>query len=196
VLFHRVHRILRTGGLKTAACQRAENHSQCGRDHSLIDAHTQDQNSLDRVHGLVSLAAISSFALLSVVKKSCSTSENLLPAIDGRATSTISTFRLRSCWWSLKHSRSRRLARFRTTAHPILPAVITPKRDRLASGSDCQLIIRQPTTIRCPCWRNRWKSRPCLMRSARLNLRRREACAAISARIIRESTVCGRPGGD
>lgn len=95
MLFHRLQSILRACGFKTAACQRAKYNCQHGRDHSLIDAHAQDQNSLDRVHGVVSLADVSSFALLRVVKKSCSTSENLLPAIDGRATSTISTFRLR-----------------------------------------------------------------------------------------------------
>ena len=118
-----------------------------------------------------------------------------MPTIDGRATSTMSTFRLRSCWWSLKHSRSKRLARFRITAPPIFPAVIMPTLERLASGRCCQLIIRQPITIRCPCWRNRKKSRPCFMRSARLNLSRRVACAAISARVIRESNACGRPDG-
>jgi hypothetical protein len=153
--FHGLRRVLRTGGFKSTARQRPVNDHQRGGKHSLIGAYAQYQNALGWVHGLISLAGDSNFALLRVVKKSCSTSENLFPAIDGRATSTMSTFRLRSCWWIRKHSLSRRLARFRTTAHPIFPAVITPSRERLASGRCCQLIIRQPSAKRCPCWRNR-----------------------------------------
>ena len=93
--------------------------------------------------------------------------------MDCRATSTRSTGAVRSCWWSRKLSRMSRRARLRTTAPPIRLAVITPSREEACAGSRRQFAIRQPDTSRSPPCRVRRKSRPCLMRAARQNRRRR-----------------------
>jgi hypothetical protein len=162
-----LQRVGRTTRRKPAVTGRANQKDFRGRKHTAIQPDAERQYILSRIHDLLSF--LSKPALRNVVKKSRSTSVNVLPAIDGRATSTSSTACSKSCWCSRKLSRINRRARFRTTAPPIRPAVITPSRELAPSGSRRQLAIRQPFTNRLPFRRTRAKSRPCLSRAARPN---------------------------
>jgi hypothetical protein len=167
-----VQRVFGAARREAAAPQRPEKECLGRRQHPTIEAHAGHQNMLNRIHSGLLAAHFNNLALRRVVKKSRSTWAKPLPTIDGRATRTKSTGTAKSCWCRRKLSRSSRRARLRTTAPPIRPAVITPRREDVSVGNRCQLAIRHPTTSRSPLWRTRRKSRPCLMRAARANRRR------------------------
>jgi len=166
-----VQRVFRATRGEPATAQRPEQQRFCRGNHPAIQAHAQHQNMLDRVHSARPAMGFNNLALRSVVKKSFSTAANPLPAMDWRATSTSSTGAARSYWCKRKASRRSRRARLRTTALPMRPAVITPRREKASAGSERQFAIRQPVTSRCPSRRTRAKSRPCLRRTARQNCR-------------------------
>lgn len=120
-------------------------------------------------------------ARFSAVKKSFSTSANLFPAMELRATKINSTGCDNSFWCNRKLSRSNRRARVRSTAPPILRLVTTPSFGVAPSGNLFQFAIRQPCANRSPCCRNRAKSRFCPSRRARFRRRRFGDSAGMSA---------------
>jgi hypothetical protein len=161
----------RVGGTtwgKTALAGRANKESLRWRKRPAIQPNAEQQNVLRRVHNGV--GPFNKPAFCSVDKKSCSTSANPLPTMEGRATKTNSTVCSKSCWCNRKVSRNNRRARFRETAPPIFPAVITPRREFVSPGRRRQFAIRQPLASRSPCRRTRAKSRLCLSRAARPSL--------------------------
>ena len=78
--------VLRASWGKAAACRGSEQRRLQRRYRPPVHAHQRNQDELHRIH-----SPLSKPALRSVVIKSCSTSENFLASIDGRATSTRST---------------------------------------------------------------------------------------------------------
>jgi hypothetical protein len=168
--------VLRATRLEPACAARAKKERLRRGERPAIKLHRCYQDPLRWVHVLP--ASLSRLAFRSVANRSLSTWASLFPAIDGRATSTKSTGLPISCWWMRKASRSNRRARVRKTAPPIFFEVTTPNRDTPSAGVGCQFAIKQPCVRRCPCWRTRMKSRPCLMRAAHLN---RNRCAGSSA---------------
>ncbi len=90
-------RISRAGGREAAAVASAAHKGERGRQGAAIYAHRKNQDVLDRVHAL----GVSAFpdskvmfnnpARFSVVRKSCSTTDNFLPLMDCRATRTRSS---------------------------------------------------------------------------------------------------------
>ena len=194
-----VHRVLRTTWGKTAAAVRPEQKNKRRRNRPAIYADGKYQNRLGRIH-----RGFSKPARCNVVKKSLSTSSNLFPAIEFRATSTNSTGWAKSFWCRRKLSRSNRRARLRTTAPPIFRLVTTPNRGVAPSGNACQLAMRQPSASRCPCCRTRAKSRCCWSRAARRSRSRPAAGvrrlasgdeAGMNTRIKRASDACVPRGG-
>src|ERR1035437_4612780 len=128
-------RVFRTARREAAAPQRPEQDRLGRRNHPPIEAHAENQDVFGRIHSIQALADFNNLAFRSVVKKSRSTWANPFPAIDGRPTNTRSTGPAKSCWWRRNVSRISRRARLRTTAPPILPPVITPRRDAEFAGN-------------------------------------------------------------
>ena len=191
-----VKRVFRTARREAAPPQRPEQDRLRRRNHPAINAHAENQDVLSHVHAFRSPTGFNNLAFRSVVKKSRSTWANPFPAMDGHPTSTRSTGPANSCWCRRNDSRMSRRARLRTTAPPIRPLVITPRRDAALTGNRCQFAIRQPRTSRSPARRTRAKSRPCLMRAARPNGQRCGVLATMRRPAIRALNACDRPGGD
>jgi hypothetical protein len=165
---HRFQRILRTRRRKPAAAGRTKQKSLGRRQDQAIGANRKNQNVLERIHD----SSFSKLARRRAARKSFSTEENGFPAIEFRATKTNSTGWARSCWCNRKLSRNNRRARLRTVAAPIFRLVTTPNLEALASGTQFQLAIRQPCTIRLPAKRMRTKSRLCASRIERASRKR------------------------
>src|SRR6516162_10204353 len=161
---HRLQGIGRTARFEPALSGRPEKRIFRRGDNPAIKSYCCHQNVLSQIHGSL-LRTFNNPAFRSVVKKSFSTSPKLLPAIDGRATSTKSTCERKSCWCNRKHSRKSRRARLRVTAFPTFPPEITPRRESEPDGNCRQLATRQPRTTRSPSSRTRLKSRPCFIRA-------------------------------
>ena len=139
-------------------------------------------------------------ARFNAARKSFSTSANCLPAMELRATKTISTGCTKSCWCSRKLSRSSRRARLRATALPIFLLVTTPSFGAVPAGRRCQFAMRQPSASRSPRCRMRANSRLCCRRDGRPRRRRfggagftksnrRQAFAAFAAAVGQRGTA-------
>ena len=137
---------------------------------------------------------LSRLARRSAERKSFSTPAKSFCTIELRATRTISTGCVNSCWCKRKLSRSSRRARLRAGASPIFLLVTTPSRGGKPSGSRLQFAMRQPITSRSPRCRTRAKSRFCASRDERPRRRRfggagftksdrRQALAAVAAAV-------------
>ena len=191
---HRVHRVLRTTRREPAATGRAKEENLRRRNQQAIHPHGQDQDMLEQIHQFFNRPA-----RFKAAKKSFSTSANLLPAIELRATNTSSTG-ANSCWCSRKLSRSNRRARLRSIAPPIFLLVTTPSFEVAPSGKRFQLAIKQPSASRCPCARMRENARFCASRESRprrsrgtsavmRGSNRREAFTAQTAAVAEDSAA-------
>ncbi len=89
--------VLRTARLEPATAQRSKQEGLARRKDPLIDAQSEYQNKLNWIHLSYPIDPFNNLALCRVVKKSFSTVANCFPAIDARATSTMSTGRANSC---------------------------------------------------------------------------------------------------
>ncbi len=89
--------VLGTTRLEAATAQRSEQEDLPRREDPLIDAHREYQNKLNWIHLSYAIGTFNNLAFLRVVKKSFSTAAKGLPAMDARATKTMSTDRASPC---------------------------------------------------------------------------------------------------
>mgnify|MGYP003382063385 CR=1 FL=1 len=152
----RLNGVLRTGG-QIAATAAGTQQGVLGRgQYPSISQQDRQDDVPKRVHeadsgtraagGTGTRTSPESRAWRTAVRKSRSTSRNVLPTIDLRATRTADTGRVNSARWRRNASRSRRLARFRTTAPPIERLATRPTRSwsSPAASAGSQFRIRQP----------------------------------------------------
>ena len=142
--------ILRAGGIKPAPGRGSEEQPLGRRKGPAVKLNRKDDQPLD--HGL----AFNKPCWRSALRKSRSTSEYDLRAMEFLATRTRSTGRSISCWCRRKTSRRSLLARFRTVAGPTFLLETTPKRSPLAAFlAETQLRIKDPQASRWPSSRAR-----------------------------------------